>query len=52
MHSMVTEWSPVEWHGWLDVFSQLTKEALVSDDKKQEGTEEVEEDVNIEGEIF
>ena len=52
MCSIVTEWSPVKQHGWLNIFSQLTKEALVSDDKEQKGTKEVEEDVNIKGENF
>ena len=52
MYSMITKWSPAEWCGWLNVFSQLTEEALVSDNEEQEGTEEVEEDVNIEGKIF
>ena len=49
---IVTEWSSVERHGWLNIFSQLTEEALVSDDKEQKGIEEVEEDVNMRGEIF
>ena len=52
MCSIVTEWSPVKQHGWLNIFSQLTKETLVSDDKKQKGIEEVEEDVNMRGEKF
>ena len=52
MHSIVTEWSPAEQWGWLNIFSQLTEEALASDDKKQEGMEKVEEDINIEGEKF
>ena len=52
MHSMVTEWSPAEWYSWLNIFSQLTEEVLVSDNEEQKGTEEVEEDVNMEDENF